>query len=77
MINIVAAAQLLRFPVKLKKCETGKTETIFTRDFQIYKKSYPQMLKVFTRTPTYVYDHHSYLKNNYIKITLKKAYLQF
>ena len=60
MINIVAAAQLLRFPVKLKKCETGKTETIFPHDFQIYKKSYPQMLKIFTRTPKHAYDSHSY-----------------
>ena len=58
MINIVAAAQLLRFPVKLKKCETGKTETIFTCDFQIYRKPYSQMLKIFTRTPTYGYDPH-------------------
>ena len=60
IINIVAAAQLLRFPVKLKKCETGKTEAIFTRDFQIYKKLYLQMLKIFTRTPTYAYDPYLY-----------------
>ena len=57
-----------------KQCETGRSGTLrtfFTRDFSVYKKVYPQILK-FLPIPPNIPMTPSHTRNNYIKITLKK-----